>query len=400
LKQRLYQDDSYRTDFEAAVVSISSRGKEYAIELDRTLFYPDSGGQPSDTGEIAGLRIDEVIEEAGRILHIAAVPPPFAAGHRVRGSIDWRRRLINMQQHTGQHVLSQAFLQVLDAATVSSRLGMERSTIDIGVPDLTWDDVKATEDLANGIVYENRPVVIFQAGKDEIGGLRVKMPIDRDVIRVVEVKDFDRSPCGGTHTSATGEIGPIKILRWERVRDTVRVDFVCGILAMDDYFWKSRFVVDLAQDLTTKDRSLPVRIPEMLEERKQMAKEVAALKHDLASYRAGELLAGAHRISGASVVSAYLADGGAQEIRDIAGALTETPRMVALLASGTDRLHFVFARSADLDVDMRIAVEAACAVVDGKGGGRPEVCQGGGRNAERAPEALAEAEKAVTKMLA
>jgi alanyl-tRNA synthetase len=399
LTRRLYQEDSYLTDFDAVVVAVSPHGKKYAVELDQTIFYPESGGQPCDTGEISGVMVDEIIEEADRILHITSRSPGFAASDRVSGRIDWKRRLVNMQQHTGQHILSQAFLRVLDAATVSSRLGLEHSTIDLSVANLTWEDVKATENLANGIVFENRPVLVFEARKDEVEGLRVKMPIGRDVIRVLEVKDFDRSPCGGTHTRTTGEIGLIKILRWERVRDTIRVEFVCGMLAMDDYFWKSRFVVNLAQDLTTKDRNLPVQIPEMLEERKNLEKQVAALKRDLAGYRAAELLAGASELSGVRVVSAFLADASPQEAKDIAAALTRSPRTVALLASGGERLHLVFSRSSDVAVDMREALRAACAVVDGKGGGKPEVSQGGAKNPEQAPEALKEAKKKVEEML-
>jgi alanyl-tRNA synthetase len=400
LTRRLYQEDSYRTDFEAGVIEVFPHGKHFALILDHTCFYPESGGQPPDTGQVGGAAIETVLEEAGRILHITARKPSFAPGDRVRGSIDWTRRLINMQQHTGQHVLSQAFLRVLDAQTVSSKLGVEHSTIDVAGSDLTWDDVKATEDLANRIVYEDRPVVIFDAGKDEVEGLRIKMPIDRERIRVVEVKDFDRSPCGGTHTKTTGEIGPIKILRWEKVRDTVRVEFICGILAMDDYFWKSRFVVELAQELTTKDRSLPMRIPEMLEEGRELSKEVAALRRDLARYRAGDLLAGATEMRGAHVISAYMEDGNPGEIREMAAALTDNPRTVALLASGKDRLHFVFSRSSDLEVDMRKVMQTACSVVGGKGGGKPAVCQGGGKDPTLAPEALKAAEAALEGLLA
>jgi alanyl-tRNA synthetase len=399
LTERLYQEDTYRTDFDALVVAVSDREKRYAIELDRTIFYPESGGQPCDTGAIGGIRIDGVIEEGGSILHIASSRPSFSPGERVKGTIDWRRRFTNMQQHTGQHVLSQAFLRALGAATVSSRLSLEHSTIDVSAGDLAWDDVKKTEDLANAVVFENREVLVFEARKDEVEGLRMKMPIDLDVIRVVEVKDFDRSPCGGTHTRTTGEIGPIKILRWERVRDTTRVEFVCGVLAMDDYFWKNRFVVGLAQDLTTKDRSLPVRIPELLEERKELAKEVVALGRDLARYRAGDLWERALDISGTRVAAAYLAEAGPDEIRDIAGALTERPRTVALLASGAERLHLVFSRSSDLDVDMREAMQAACEVVGGKGGGKPGICRGGGVNPERAPDALKEATRVIEKQL-
>jgi len=399
LTELLYQQDSYRTEFEARVVAVSPRADKYAIELDKTCFYPEAGGQPSDTGEIEGVRVEGVVEDEERVLHLTSERPGFGPGDGVKASIDRVRRLINMQQHTGQHVLSQAFLRVLGAATVSSRLGVEHSTIDIAAPDLTWEEAKATEDLANRIGYENRPVEIFEAGKDKVEGLRVKMPVDRDVIRVVEVKDFDKSPCGGTHTRTTGEIGPIKILRWERVRDASRVEFVCGMLAMEDYYWKSRFIVNLAQDLTTKDEGLPELIPEMLKERKELLKQVEGLRRDLAGYRTGDLLAGARDVAGVRIVSSYLEEGTPLEIREIAAALTRNPGTVALLASGREKLHLVFSRSADVGVDMRKAIQAACEVVGGKGGGRADVCQGGGKHPGKAPEALEEAGKIVEDMI-
>jgi len=399
LTELLYQQDSYRTEFEARVVAVSPRADKYAIELDKTCFYPEAGGQPSDTGEIEGVRVEGVVEDEERVLHLTSERPGFGPGDGVKASIDRVRRLINMQQHTGQHVLSQAFLRVLGAATVSSRLGVEHSTIDIAAPDLTWEEAKATEDLANRIGYENRPVEIFEAGKDEVEGLRVKMPVDRDVIRVVEVKDFDKSPCGGTHTRTTGEIGPIKILRWERVRDASRVEFVCGMLAMEDYYWKSRFIVNLAQDLTTKDEGLPELIPEMLKERKELLKQVEGLRRDLAGYRTGDLLAGARDVAGVRIVSSYLEEGTPLEIREIAAALTRNPGTVALLASGREKLHLVFSRSADVGADMRKAIQAACEVVGGKGGGRADVCQGGGKHPGKAPEALEEAEQIVEDMI-
>jgi len=400
LTERLYQQDTYRTEFEARVVAVEPRAGGYAVELDRTCFYPEAGGQPADAGEIEGIGIEAVVEEADRVLHLISRRPDFGPGDKVSGSIDWNRRLINMQQHTGQHVLSQSFLRQLGAATVSSKLGVEHSTIDIDAPALTWEQAKAAEDLANRIVYENRPVEIFEAGKHEVEGLRIKMPIDRDLIRVVEVKDFDKSPCGGTHTGTTGEVGPIKILRWEKVRDATRVEFICGMLAMDDYFWKSRFLVELAQDLTTKDRGLPDLIPQLLEERKHLSKQVDGLRLELARYRAGSLLESARDIGGVRVVSSYMEEGTPAEIREMAARITEDPAAIALLACGKETLHFVFSRSGDVGVDMREALKAACREVEGKGGGKPEVCQGGGKNPHKAPDALKEAEKVVEELLA
>jgi alanyl-tRNA synthetase len=261
----LYQEDPYVAEFKSRVTEVLPRGESFATVLEGTCFYPTSGGQPCDTGHIEDLPIVEVLEEGGRVLHISRRRPGYAPGDLVRARIDPERRRINMQQHTGQHILSAAFLKGLDAATVSSRLGTEHSTIDIAREDLSWDEARRVERLANSIVYEDRPVLISETPATEAEGLRIKRPVDREVLRVVEVEGFDRSPCGGTHTRRSGEVGPIKILRCERVRDTTRVEFVCGRLAEDDYFWKSRFVVELAQALTTKDTEIPRLVRETYE---------------------------------------------------------------------------------------------------------------------------------------
>ena len=349
MSERLYQIDSYRTDFEALVTELVTVEGRSGVVLDATLFYPESGGQPCDTGTLGGIAVEGVVEEGARIIHLLAREPGFAVGERVKGIVDWRRRFINMQQHTGQHILSQAFEQVLDAATVSSSLGTEHSTIDVSRLDLKWEDMAAVERLANQMVYENRAVRSYEASREDAGEMRVKRSaaekkVERGVLRIVEVSGFDRSPCGGTHLKSTGETGHIKILRWERVRETTRVEFVCGLLAGDDYFWKNRFVVDLAQRLTTKDENLPKVIDGVLEDNKALRREAGRLRSELTHYRIQDLRASAEEVSGISIITASF--------------------------------------------DMRDAMKAACEVVGGRGGGRPEVAQGGGDRLDLADEAM------------
>jgi alanyl-tRNA synthetase len=399
LARRLYQDDSYATEFTSRVVSVTELKGKYATALESTCFYPESGGQPCDTGSIEGLRIESVIEEQDDILHVSSAEPRFSPGETVSAKIDWSRRLTNMQQHTGQHILSQAFLRVLDAATVSSKLGLDHSTVDVARLDLTWEDMEKVETLANSIVFENRPVKVYEAQANEVSGLRLKKAVARDLLRVVEVEGFDKSPCGGTHLKETGEVGLIKILRWERVRDTTRAEFLCGRLAEADYFWKSRFIVDLAQELTTKDTSIPKQVRDLYEGQKHLRRQVEYLRSELLRFETAELETGAREISGVRVVSAYLETKNPTDIRDIALGLTQKGATVALLASGTDRVHFVFSRSGDVAVDMRELIAAACKIVDGKGGGKPAVCQGGGKHPERTHEALRESERLLAKLL-
>lgn len=404
MSDRLYQSDAYTTDFEAAVTDVVDVEGRPGVVLAGTYFYPESGGQPCDTGELGGLAVEEVLEDERGVIHLVDGKPGFGPGDRVKGLVDWSRRFTNMQQHTGQHILSQAFEQVLEARTVSSALGIEHSTIDVSRLGLTWDDMIRVEALANQIVYEDRPVQVYEVAPADAGGIRTKKSnkktVERDRLRIVEVSDFDRSPCGGTHLRTTGEVGHIKILRWEKVRDSSRVEFICGLLASGDYFWKNRFIVDLAQRLTTRDSKLPAVIDDLIEDGKRLRKEVGRLKSDLASYRVDELRASAEEVGGRSIISATFEGLGLGELRQVALRAVQPGSTVALFCLEGDKAQFVFSRSDDVGLDMREAMKAACEVVGGRGGGKPEVAQGGGDRVEGAAEAMAEALDIVRARLA
>jgi alanyl-tRNA synthetase len=409
LTRRLYQEDSYVAEFRARVVSVSDLEGKYAIELDATYFYPEAGGQPGDTGRVGGVPIESTIIAGegpkARILHLTSARPDFAQGETVEAGIDWAGRFSNMQQHTGQHILSQAFLSAAGAATVSSRLGAEHCTVDVDRLDLGWDDMERVEKLANSVVHENRPVRVYEVSRDEVRGLRRKEPEGLDRIRVVEIEGYDKTPCGGTHTRATGEVGIIKILRWEKVRDTTRVEFICGELARADYAWKSRFVVELAEEHTTKDTNVPGLVRRLYDEHKELRYELEHIRKELAGYRARTLYeAASEEIAGVRVIVAHIEDAAMEEIREIAGLLTSgnvpgSEGVVTLLASGREKVHFVFARSEDVRVDMRPLIKAACSIVEGKGGGRPEACQGGGSHVEKTDQALEEAVRLLSESL-
>jgi alanyl-tRNA synthetase len=404
LTERLYQDDSYATTFRSRVTSITRRDDAYAIGLAATLFYPETGSQPADTGHLGDIAIQTVIEEGEEVLHLSLEEPSFASGDTVEGRIDWPRRFINMQQHTGQHILSAVFARELDARTVSSKLGTEACTIDVARLGLGWDQMELAERCANAVVYENRPVKIYRAPAGEVTGLRYKLELadqilDRDILRIVEVEGLDKSPCGGTQCRMTGEVGLIKILRWEKVRETTRVEFICGRLAEADYFWKSRFIVDLAKQLTTKDVNLPAYVQDLIEAHKDLRLRLGEFNTRVLHYEAAELAGRARQIGPVRLVRAYLRDKADADIREIAAYLAGSPGTVALLACGRAGVHFVFARSTDVEVDMRQVMGVACRVVEGRGGGKPDFCEGGGKTSKHAEAALDESEKAVADMV-
>jgi len=227
MTNRLYYDDSYLKEFTAVVLAASNEGGKPAVVLDRTAFYPTSGGQPHDTGTLGRARVLNVEETpSGDIIHI--LDSPLQPGP-VSGLVDWERRFDHMQQHTGQHILSQAFIVAAQAQTVSFHLGQETSTIDIDLPDPSPQIVEKAESLATGIVFENRPVQVLKVDRAKLSELGVRKESQREgEIRVIDVEGFDRSPCGGTHVRRTGEIGLIALLGLERYKGGTRVEFVCG----------------------------------------------------------------------------------------------------------------------------------------------------------------------------
>lgn len=398
MTKRLYREDPYLTRFKAWITNLEPCEAGYSVVLDQTAFYPESGGQPCDNGQIDGKRVLEVVEVGDEIRHIVEDGSGLSVGSEVEGIVDWDRRFTNMQQHTGQHILSQSFLRILSAKTVSSHLGLEHSTIDLEISDLDWDRASQVECLANSVVYQNRPVKIYEAEVGKVDGLRIKKEVKRDILRIVEVEDFDKSPCGGTHCRSSGEVGLIKILGWESVRKNVRVEFICGKLAESDYFWKSKFIVELARKMTTKDKEIPKMIGNLLDTNDSLRRRVSDLERRLRGYRASELLEVAELIGETRVVVALLDEETASGLNMISSQITENPKTVALLAGG-DPVYFVFSRSKDISIDMRQIISVACEVAEARGGGRPEVCQGGGGKRERAYEALAMAKKALVEIV-
>jgi uncharacterized protein (TIGR02270 family) len=226
MTDRLYYTDSYLTTFQARVVEKSADGG--TVYLDRTAFYPTSGGQPFDTGSIAGAPVVDVVDEGERIAHVLGAAVDL---DDVECRIDWPRRFDHMQQHSGQHLLSAVMAELFGIATLSVHFGAASSTLDLDTPSLTADQVRAAETRANEAVFENLPVSVLFADSPEDLGLR-KASDRSGVLRVISIEGLDRSACGGTHVRATGEIGPVLIRKLDKVRGAVRVEFLCGLRAL------------------------------------------------------------------------------------------------------------------------------------------------------------------------
>jgi alanyl-tRNA synthetase len=383
MTERLYYHDAYLTRFDAAVVGRDDEGRR--IYLDRTAFYPTSGGQPCDTGRLGGVSVMDVVDQGDRIAHLLAGP---LAGARVAGEVDWPRRYDHMQQHPGQHLLSAVIADRFGAATVSVHFGRESSTLDLETGGLTHHQAVEAEALANVAVTENRPVrVSFEAAATAAG---LRKPPDRvGTLRIVTIEGLDRSACGGTHVRATGEIGFVALRKVERVKQLVRLEFYCGARAAR----RTRVETDLLTTLANSQSAAPEDLPGLMESQRAELKAGAAARRDLeeelAGYRARELYAAATPDGhGLRLTVLREVGGSVDRLRTVAQAYGTLPGGVfvgALTAPAT----IVVATAADSGVDAARALRAGLEAAGGRGGGNPRLAQGKPASTEAIEQALA-----------
>ncbi len=399
---RLYYDDAYATRFTAKVLEQFEWEGSPAVVLDRTLFYPTGGGQPHDSGMLNSAAVVDVLERTtdGAVVHVLAAS---LEGTDVAGEIDWDRRFDLMQQHTGQHILSAAFLDLLGANTVGFHLSGDYATIDLDRAPLEADDVARVELLANTIVFENRMTSVGFVVDDQIPDLPLRKPVaHQGPVRIVSIPGFDCSACGGTHVRATGEVGLIKITRTERRGDETRVEFLCGRRALNDYQAKNSLVMDLAGEFTVGHWELGDAIHRLADELKESRRELRRVRDALLDAEATSLWHQADNVRGTHLVRAHFSARSTDELKHLAQRLAAQPQTVALLATGRqpeEKSHFTFARSADLDLDMGALMRHACETMGGRGGGRPEFAQGGGSGGDRVQDALDAAFRSVKDQL-
>ena len=368
--ERLYYTDSYLRDFEANVLEAADQGCR--LYLDRTAFYPASGGQLFDTGVLGGVPVIEVVDEEDRIAHVTV--EPLLPGP-VRGSINWHRRFDFMQQHSGQHLLSAVFHDRFGLATIGVHLGAESSTLDLDIASLSAEQILAAEEQANQIVTEDRPVTVTFAEASGDLGLR-KATAREGSIRVVSITDLDRSACGGTHVRATGEIGPIFIRKLDKIRGSVRVDFLCG----------SRAVRRARQDFDTLTRaalelSAPLdETPELVRAQQAALRDAAKLRKkleaDLSAYQGRELYDATPAGSGGlRRILRREAEGSPETLRNLANSACSRPKAVFVAAIQSPP-SVLLACSADSGLDANAILKPLLADAGGRGGGNARMAQG------------------------
>ena len=367
--ERLYYNDSYLTHFEATVRRRDDGGRR--IVLDRTAFYPTSGGQPHDLGTLNDIPVQDVRDEDEGIVHLLGAP---LAGDHAAGTIDWARRFDHMQQHTGQHLLSAVLEELFGFRTVSVHFGADYATLDLATGAIQPEQVRQAEARANAVVTENRPLTVGFEDAASAGALR-KASDREGVLRIVTIEGLDRSACGGTHVRATGEVGPILLRGVERVKQQARLEFRCGGRAVA----RARADFDLLAGIAAQCSSGIDDLAAVIEKQRGDLAGVQAerrrLEEALHGYRAGELYHAAEPdATGRRTI--HLTEGGSLEsVRGLAQALIARPGVV-VIATLASPPTVLLATSADTGVDAGARLKPLLAAVGGRGGGSARIAQG------------------------
>jgi len=391
MTKRLYYDDSFLYDFDAEVREVLETPRPGLI-LDRTAFYPTSGGQVFDTGWLtsetnAKLRVTEVADaEDGKVIHyLEATRDDLKPGTRVHGQVDATRRRDHMQQHSGQHVLSAVFVRLYNMPTVSFHMADDYCSIDLETPTLTKEQIESAERLANETILENRAVDIRFVTREEAGkmGLRKLPPTERDEIRLIDIRDFDVTACGGTHVAHTGQIASILLRKTERVRQGWRVEFVAGLRAVATARRDFTTLTETAALFSAHIYDVPQQARKALDEIKSQRKQYEHSQEELAAAYASALLADAAEVNGRKVVSRVLSDRDLNFVKLLAQKMTRLfPNVVALLATTSPQPSLVFAQSPGQPFDMGALMKDVMTKTGGRGGGSKDMAQGGIPNAE------------------
>jgi len=382
MTERLYYDNAYLTEFDGTVLECRENGANWDVLLDRSAFYPTSGGQPYDTGVLGGAKVLDVNVDGGDVWH--TVDAPLTVGQTVHGCIDWARRFDHMQQHAGDHMIAGALHRLMQGVTIGLHISEAVSTIDVAMPEgvtrISDEDVRRIEADVNDHIQRDVPIRCWFPDEAELAALPLrKKPTVDEHVRIVAIGDDEMVACGGTHPATAGQLGLVKILSVTPARGKMRVAFLAGRRAMADYIRCSEAAHGAAEKLSTGVENLVNMVGALQEKLRQAEYDLAQCRKAQLLSQTGDMLAGAETLpDGTRLVAAFVEADGAL-LRDLASKLIEAPKVVALLgAMNGESAMYVFGRSADVEIGMGTLMQMAAKPLGGKGGGRPDFAQGGG----------------------
>jgi alanyl-tRNA synthetase len=405
MTELLYYHDSYAIQFQARVVERVRQNGRPGVVLDRTFFYPTSGGQPYDTGLINGLSVENVYirDEDDAVVHLMSADPQ---SDDVEGEVAWDRRFDHMQQHTGQHILSQAFVRIAGAPTIGFHMSAESSTLDLDIEagELSEESLIEAERLSNKIIWENRPVNLQFVTAAQAQNLPLrKLPDAKDgVLRLVSIDAYDLSACGGTHVARTGEIGIIKVVKTERQKKKIRLEFLCGGRALADYDRKNLVLGRLSAEMTTGYWEIESSVTRLRDDLKTAQRSHKRKTNQLLSIEAKNLVAHGTHYGDTAIICKVFENRDPQELRRLVGQVASSANTVVLVGLAGAKAQLIFARSDNVNVRVNQVLQQVLPILgEATGGGSEKFAQGGGSAAttEQVAMALQAAEKAIRPIL-
>ena len=381
MMDRLYYDNAYLTEFDAVVLEAKEENGENLVRLDRSAFYPTSGGQPFDVGTLNEANVlDVFVDKEGEVWH--KTDRKLEKGRAVHGKIDWQRRFDHMQQHAGEHMLANAAYRLLGGHTIGLHLGRDFSTIDMDLPGgkthITIEEIRALEDDVNRNIQKNVPIRCYFPDEETLLSLPLrKPPTVTEHVRIVQIGDYEYCACGGTHPENAGEIGLVKILSATPSRGKLRLAFVCGMRAYIEMRQRFEEIERAANALSTAWENLSSQVEALLEKAKNAEYQLRQEKKNAALMKAGELYENAEEVNGVRVIKHVFASLGMEGLREAGNRIIENGNAVALLADEGEKGYMLFfARSENVDANMGKILSESAKKHGGKGGGRSDFAQG------------------------
>lgn len=383
MTERLYYDNAYLTQFDATVEEVRQRNEKTIVRMNRSAFYPTSGGQPYDTGLLNAARVTDVfVDHDGEVWH--EIDGKLSCGEAVHGSIDWERRFDHMQQHGGEHMIAGAIYNLTGGMTIGLHLGAEVSSIDVefsdGTTHMSDELIARIEDYVNAHIQRDEPIKCWFPKPDELEALPLrKSPTVKEHVRIVAMGDFEMVACGGTHPSSTGQIALVKIVSVAPAKGKARVSFVCGKRAYEDYRRNYNSAWSAANLLSTRPENLPAYVENLLERLKNTERELNALRKQQLFASIPERISKADNLPGIGKLLCAEIEADPQLLKDFASEIIKQSGLVVLLAAKAgEKWNYVFARSADVNLQMGTLLSSIAKPLGGKGGGRNDFAQGGG----------------------
>ena len=376
MTERLYLNNPYLRQIDARIVEKIYKNNKYYIKTDKTIFYPNlAGGQPGDKGTINGVKVLDTYDDEEDVVHVVE---DNIHSDKVVLSIDWDNRFDYMQQHSGQHLLSAVFYKLYNGETIGFYIGKEYVYIDVNLPEISSEEIIKVEEFANRIVFSNFQMKSYIIEKSDINKLPIiKNSISNSKIRIVEIDGIDFSPCCGTHLRYTGEIGLIKIRKVEKYKGNIRVEFVCGNRTLRDYAWKSHYIKDISNLLSSKDRDVKDKVFKLHEQKEKLEIENKILREEIYKYKGKELLNKSKYIQGVNFIYNKFENVEFQEINNISSYLTNLNRNIILFGLyGKEYSQFLVGRSNGINIDMEDVFSEVSQNININGGGNKQIVQG------------------------